>query len=214
MIRLANQTAIHLTPVSEVSSASLSAAQQCPSCPEYLFRFVNGELHATERDYIYSDGDSIPGLWTQLLAANLVQEWDEGDFSVGRWFDVDRLTGTCSFCQSPFYSLHVSMIAPEAKMDGGIVTTYFHHNRPHEDGLKLIATYSDGIRSLNWLSESYFTSSGLVLQHQIGFFPTGELRGEDGDWARSKNLLVELWPSLVATTRDKLLTALSQGHAS
>ena len=158
------------------------AYKKCPHCG----------VEATG-EYLFDDGDTIPGLWHKLSEA---QKQPTG-------FDYTLMVGQQRCCNKPYY---------------GILATFIDADVPQEYLIQLAVkdtkcyhakyTGSNPAIPKTWLVERLLTEYGPAYVHTFGLFrlAAGELVGPTGVsccrpspvWGHASEILYTLWDDLRA----------------
>lgn len=175
----------------------------CPNCRHTRLIAKTKSVYVPGGGCWLSDGDTIFGLYQDLVDAGLEKEVDERD-SVNYHYAL--LVGECPSCAEEYFVVETSMIDDAAEVDYKFVESYFLGNTPVPPPTNFVATLAE--RGLEWLVHRHDTSKGVSLTHVIGPFgvvgqamkgPYGVAACSSGDldaWQVGRELLFELWPQL------------------
>lgn len=182
----------------------------CPECGQPRLLVTKNAVKVPRGRTWLSDGDTIFGLYNDLVAADLEQPvasddpnaWDKENY------DYKLMVGECPKCHEEYFVLIVNMIDPAVEVDTRFVESYFRRNCPIPEPTNLIGQMPE--LNLEWLVSRHDTDRGVALEHIFGPFsldgktmkgPYGVAACSSGDmdsWVFGRKFLFELWPQLKA----------------
>ncbi|MDH1557057.1 hypothetical protein N5E86_21640 [Stutzerimonas stutzeri] len=178
---------------------------KCPNCGHARLAATFNTLEVPGGGYFLSDGDTIFGLYEDLIEAGLITKPKDGE---NHNFDYALLVGDCTSCESEYYALQVSMIDDSVVVDEEFVHGYFYEARPIPASTNYVATLAEP--DMQWLVQRHDTNKGVCLTHMFGPFDLGgkTMKGvfgvaacSSGDldtWEQGRKFLFQLWPQLKA----------------
>lgn len=198
----------------QLSSIEHEHRLNCPYCdtPRLLVKPMSVEVPGG--GVWLSDGDTIGGLYAQLVEAGLEKALDLDDPGVWHTVHYDYMlsVGECPTCDGEYYVIEVKMIDDAASVDEIFVESYFRNNIPIPPATNFVATLPR--RDLKWIAIRHDTPNGVCIEHVFGLFalngmsmkgPYGVAGCSSGDpkiWDAARQFVFSLWPHFKVLARN------------
>lgn len=149
---------------------------KCPNCGHARLAATFNTLEVPGGGYFLSDGDTIFGLYEDLIEAGLITKPKDGE---NHNFDYALLVGDCTSCESEYYALQVSMIDDSVVVDEELV-------QRHDTNKGVCLTHMFGP----------FDLGGKTMKGVFGVAACSS--GDLDTWEQGRKFLFQLWPQLKA----------------
>lgn len=179
---------------------------KCPECDATRLQVTTNSCVVPVGRYWLTDGDTIPGLESDLIRTGLEKPGPAGDQPEHfRNHDNELLVGNCHNCRAEYFVLKAKLIDDAVAIDKIFFERYFLENMPAEE-----PTYWTGYlakMNLRWLVEWHETPSGVALCHTFGPYSlngstmkgqygVSSCSGNSDYWDFARRHLLRMWPML------------------